>query len=139
MLSGLFDPQEPAAVEHVTLAERADLVVVAPATANALARAALSLADDFLGTVLLAARAPLLFAPAMDGEMWQHPTVQGHVAALRARGATVMEPGRGELASGLSGTGRFPEVADIIEAASGLVWPKRDLVGDHVLVTAGPT
>jgi len=101
VLSDLFDPHEPAAVEHVALAERADLVLVAPATANALARAALGLADDFLGTLLLAARAPVLFAPAMDGEMWHHPAVQGHVAGLRARGATVMEPGRGELASGL--------------------------------------
>ena len=139
VLSNLFDPQEPAAVEHVALAERADLVLVAPATANALARAALGLADDFLGTLLLAARGPVLFAPAMDGEMWHHPSVQAHVAALRARGATVMEPGRGELASGLSGVGRLPEIADIVETAAALVWPKRDLVGDHVLVTAGPT
>jgi phosphopantothenoylcysteine decarboxylase/phosphopantothenate--cysteine ligase len=139
VLSDLFDPQEPAAVEHVALAERADLVLVAPATANGLARAALGLADDFLGTLLLAARAPLLFAPAMDGEMWHHPTVQGHVAALRARGATVMEPGRGELASGLVGVGRFPEVSDIVETAAALAWPRRDLLGDHVLVTAGPT
>jgi phosphopantothenoylcysteine decarboxylase / phosphopantothenate---cysteine ligase len=139
VLSDLFDPQEPAAVEHVAVAERADLVLVAPATANALARAAVGLADDFLGTLLLAARAPLLFAPAMDGEMWHHPTVQGHVATLRSRGATVMEPGRGELASGLRGVGRFPEVADIVETAAGLVSPKRDLFGEVVVVTAGPT
>jgi len=139
VLSNLFDPREPAAVEHVALAERADLVVVAPATANALARAALGLADDFLGTLLLASRAPLLFAPAMDGDMWTHPAVQSHVATLRARGATVMEPGHGDLASGLTGHGRFPEVADLVETAARLVWPKRDLVGDHVLVTAGPT
>jgi phosphopantothenoylcysteine decarboxylase/phosphopantothenate--cysteine ligase len=139
VLSDLFDPQEPAAVEHVALAERADLVLVAPATANTLARAALGLADDFLGTLLLAARAPVLFAPAMDGEMWHHPTVQAHVAALRARGATVMEPGRGELASGLSGVGRLPEIVDIVETAAALVWPTRDLAGDQILVTAGPT
>jgi len=139
VLSDLFDPHEPAAVEHVALAERADLVLVAPATANALARAALGLADDFLGTLLLAARAPVLFAPAMDGEMWHHPAVQGHVAGLRARGATVMEPGRGELASGLSGVGRLPEIGDIVETAARLVWPTRDFVGDQVVVTAGPT
>ncbi len=139
VLSDLFDPQEPAAVEHVVLAERADLILVAPATANALARAALGLADDFLGTLLLAARAPVLFAPAMDGEMWHHPTVQGHVVTLRARGATVMEPGRGELASGLLGVGRLPEVADIVETAAALAWPTRDFLGDHVLVTAGST
>lgn len=139
VLSNLFDPQEPAAVEHVALAERTDLVLVAPATANALARAALGLADDFLGTLLLAVRAPALFAPAMDGAMWHHPAVQGHVATLRARGATVMEPGRGELASGLEGVGRLPEIEEIVETAARLVWPRRDFTGDHVLVTAGPT
>lgn len=139
VLTNLFDPGEPVAVEHVALAERVDLVVVAPATANALARAALGLADDFLGTLLLATRAPVLFVPAMDGEMWRHPAVQGHVEGLRARGATVMDPEYGALASGLAGSGRFPEVADIIEVVCGLLWPKRDLTADHVLVTAGPT
>jgi phosphopantothenoylcysteine decarboxylase / phosphopantothenate---cysteine ligase len=139
VLADLFDPQEPAAVEHVALAERADLLLVAPATAHALARAALGLADDFLGTLLLAMRGPVLFAPAMDGGMWEHPAVQAHVATLRARGATVLEPGHGELASGLRGQGRFPEVPDIVETAVRLLWPRRDLTGDHVLVTAGPT
>jgi phosphopantothenoylcysteine decarboxylase/phosphopantothenate--cysteine ligase len=139
VLTDLFDPQEPAAVEHVALAERADLTVVAPATAHALARAALGLADDFLGTLLLAVRGPVLFAPAMDGGMWEHPAVQAHVGTLRGRGATVLEPGHGELASGLRGQGRFPEVPDIVEAAVRLLWPRRDLTGDHILVTAGPT
>ena len=139
VLTDLFDPQEPAAVEHVALAERADLLVVAPATAQALARAALGLADDFLGTVLLAMRGPVLFAPAMDGGMWEHPAVRAHVATLRARGATVLEPGEGALASGLTGQGRFPEVGDIVEAAVRILWPRRDLAADHVLVTAGPT
>jgi phosphopantothenoylcysteine decarboxylase / phosphopantothenate---cysteine ligase len=139
VLTDLFDPQEPAAVEHVALAERADLLVVAPATAHALARAALGLADDFLGTLLLAMRGPVLFAPAMDGGMWEHPAVRGHVETLRARGATVLEPGEGALASGLTGQGRFPEVADIVEAVVRILWPRRDLTGDHVLVTAGPT
>ena len=139
VLTDLFDPQEPAAVEHVALAERADLLVVAPATAHALARASLGLADDFLGTLLLAMRGPVLFAPAMDGGMWEHPAVRGHVETLRARGATVLEPGEGALASGLTGQGRFPEVTDIVEAAVRILWPRRDLTGDHVLVTAGPT
>jgi phosphopantothenoylcysteine decarboxylase/phosphopantothenate--cysteine ligase len=139
VLTDLFDPQEPAAVEHVALAERADLLLVAPATAHALARAALGLADDFLGTLLLAMRGPLLFAPAMDGGMWEHPAVQGHVGTLRARGATVLEPAAGALASGLAGQGRLPEVSEIVEAAERLLWPQRDLAGEHVLVTAGPT
>jgi phosphopantothenoylcysteine decarboxylase/phosphopantothenate--cysteine ligase len=139
VLTDLFDPQEPAAVEHVALAERADLLLVAPATAQALARAALGLADDFLGTLLLAMRGPVLFAPAMDGGMWEHPAVQAHVATLRGRNTTVLEPGHGDLASGLRGMGRFPEVADIVEAVTARLWPRRDFVGDHVLVTAGPT
>jgi phosphopantothenoylcysteine decarboxylase/phosphopantothenate--cysteine ligase len=139
VLTNLFDPQEPAAVEHVALAERAELVVVAPATAHVLARAALGLADDFLGTLLLATRCPVLYVPAMDGGMWGHPTVCAHVETLRARGATVLEPEIGPLASGLVGTGRFPEVADVVEVACRLIWPTRDLAGDHVLVTAGPT
>jgi phosphopantothenoylcysteine decarboxylase/phosphopantothenate--cysteine ligase len=139
VLVDLFDPQAPAAVEHVALAERADLVLVAPATAHALARAALGLAEDLLGTLLLAARRPVLYAPAMDGGMWEHPAVQAHVATLRARGATVLDPPPGDLASGLVGPGRFPEVGAIVEAAVRLLWPVRDLVGEHVLVTAGPT
>jgi phosphopantothenoylcysteine decarboxylase/phosphopantothenate--cysteine ligase len=139
VLVDLFDPQEPAAVEHVALAERADLVAVAPATAHLMARAALGLADDFLGTLLLATRAPVLLAPAMDGEMWRHPAVQGHAATLRARGVTVLEPEVGPLASGLVGPGRLPEVDDIVETAVRLAWPVRDLSGEHVLVTAGPT
>lgn len=139
VLHDLFELQAPEAVEHVALAGRAALLLIAPATAHALARAALGLADDFLGTLLLAVRCPVLFAPAMDGEMWHHPTVREHVAALRARGATVLEPSHGDLASGLSGQGRFPEVADIVETAVRLCWPTKDLRGAHVLVTAGPT
>jgi phosphopantothenoylcysteine decarboxylase/phosphopantothenate--cysteine ligase len=139
VLTDLFDPQESAAVEHVALGERADLLLVAPATAHALARAALGLADDFLGTLLLAMRGPVVFAPAMDGGMWEHPAVQAHVATLRGRAATVLEPGQGDLASGLSGAGRFPEVSDIVEAVTARLWPRRDFAADHVVVTAGPT
>ncbi|MBI2462316.1 MAG: bifunctional phosphopantothenoylcysteine decarboxylase/phosphopantothenate--cysteine ligase CoaBC [Candidatus Rokubacteria bacterium] len=139
VLTDLFDPGEAAAVEHVALAERAHLIVVAPATAHTLAKAALGLADDFLTTLLLATRAPLLFVPAMDAGMWRHPTVEGHVAALRARGAVVLEPAEGELASGLIGPGRLPEVSEVVEAILGLLAPKRDLSGERILITAGPT
>src|SRR5262249_30267823 len=86
VLADLFDPQSPDAVEHVALAERADAVVVAPATANVLAKAAHGIADDFLTTLLLAARCPVLMAPAMDGGMWDHPAVVANVRALRDRG-----------------------------------------------------
>lgn len=139
VLTDLFDPQSPEAVEHVALAERADAVVVAPATANLLAKAAQGLADDFLTTVLLAARGRVLLAPAMDGGMWQHPAVAANVGLLRGRGVVVLEPGIGDLASGLRGPGRLPEVETIVEALVALLSGVRDLAGERVLVTAGPT
>src|SRR5262245_58628387 len=88
-LSDLFDPATPDAVEHVALAERTHALIVAPATANLLAKAAHGVADDFLTTLLLAARCPVLMAPAMDGGMWDHPAVRANVATLRGRGVTV--------------------------------------------------
>jgi phosphopantothenoylcysteine decarboxylase / phosphopantothenate---cysteine ligase len=139
VLTDLFDPQSEAAVEHVTLAEQAAAVVVAPATANLLGKAAHGIADDFLTTVLLAARCPVIMAPAMDGGMWTHPAVVANVATLRARGVTVLEPDAGALASGLSARGRLPEVDAIVEAVLGALTPARDLVGERVVVTAGPT
>jgi phosphopantothenoylcysteine decarboxylase / phosphopantothenate---cysteine ligase len=139
VLTDLFDPQSDAAVEHVALAERADAVVVAPATANLLAKAAHGIADDFLTTVLLAVRCPVVMAPAMDGGMWTHPAVVANVATLRARGVTVLDPDTGALASGLHARGRLPEVEGIVEAVLTALTPARDLAGDRVLVTAGPT
>jgi phosphopantothenoylcysteine decarboxylase/phosphopantothenate--cysteine ligase len=139
VLANLFDPRSAAAVEHVALAERAAAVVVAPATANVLAKAAHGIADDALTTLLLAARGPVLMAPAMDGGMWDHPAVAASVALLRQRGVTVLEPDSGALASGLSGKGRLPEVDDILEALHRLLAPARDLIGERVVITAGPT
>jgi phosphopantothenoylcysteine decarboxylase/phosphopantothenate--cysteine ligase len=139
VLGSLFDPRSDEAVEHVALAERAHAVVVAPASANLLAKAAHGLADDFLTTLLLAARSPVLFVPAMDGGMWEHPAVRANVATLRSRGVTVLEPEAGPLASGLAGMGRLPEVEHIVEALRRLLVPVPDLAADHVLVTAGPT
>ena len=139
VLTNLFDPQSEDAVEHVALAERADAIVVAPATANLLAKAAHGIADDFLTTLLLAARRPLVIAPAMDGGMWEHPAVVANVATLRGRGVAVLEPDAGALASGLSGKGRFPEPDAIVEAIRRALTPVRDLTGERLLVTAGPT
>jgi phosphopantothenoylcysteine decarboxylase/phosphopantothenate--cysteine ligase len=139
VLTELFDPQTPDAVEHVQLAERAQALVVAPATANLLAKAAHGIADDFLTTLLLAARCPVLIAPAMDGGMWQHAAVVANVRTLRERGVTVLEPDAGELASGLAGRGRLPEVDAVIEALERLLAPARDLAGERILVTSGPT
>jgi len=139
VLSDLFDPQSDAAVEHVALAERAHAVIVAPATANLLGKAAAGIADDFLTTLLLAARCPVVMAPAMDGGMWEHPAVVANVATLRGRGVTVLEPDAGALASGLSARGRLPEVDVIVEALLTALTVRRDLDGQRVVVTAGPT
>ncbi|MDO8477968.1 MAG: bifunctional phosphopantothenoylcysteine decarboxylase/phosphopantothenate--cysteine ligase CoaBC [Candidatus Rokubacteria bacterium] len=139
VLSNLFDPQSDDAVEHVALAERAHAFVVAPATANVLAKAAHGIADDFLTTLLLAARCPVLMAPAMDGGMWDHAAVQANVATLRERGVSVLEPDAGALASGSSGRGRLPEIEVIVEEVERLLTPVRDLAGERVLVTSGPT
>src|SRR5215467_10343310 len=139
VLSDLFDPQTPEAVEHVGLAERAHALLVAPATANVLAKAAHGVADDFLTTLLLAARGPVLMAPAMDGGMWDHAAVAANVSTLRERGVTVLEPEAGALASGQSGKGRLPEVESIVEEIERLLMPGRDLTGERLLVTAGPT
>ena len=139
VLGNLFDPQSEEAVEHIALAERAHAIVVAPATANLLAKAAAGIADDFLTTLLLATRGMVLMAPAMDGDMWEHPAVVANVALLRGRGVIVMEPDTGPLASGLSGKGRLPEPDRIVAALVEALDPRRDLAGDRLLVTAGPT
>jgi len=129
-------------VRHVALGQRADLVVVAPATADLLARAVAGRADDLLTSTLLAARCPVLMAPAMHTEMWEHPATRRNVATLRADGVRVMPPAVGRLTGTDSGAGRLPEAADIHRLATVLLdggtlpW---DLVGRHVVVTAGGT
>ncbi len=127
-------------VAHVALGQEADLVVVAPATADLVARAAAGLADDLLTTTLLVARCPVLLAPAMHTQMWQHPATVANVATLRARGVHVLEPAVGRLTGADSGPGRLPEPEEIAAAALALVRPGRaDLVGRHVVVSAGGT
>ena len=129
-------------VPHVRIGQQADLVVVAPATADLLARAVAGRADDLLTATLLTARCPVLFAPAMHTEMWEHPATQANVATLRSRGALVLDPATGRLTGADSGPGRLPEPADIFAAAM-LVLDRGDLpldlAGRHVVVTAGGT
>ncbi|MFQ5899123.1 MAG: bifunctional phosphopantothenoylcysteine decarboxylase/phosphopantothenate--cysteine ligase CoaBC [Candidatus Methylomirabilia bacterium] len=139
VLTDLFDPQTEAAVEHVALAERAAALLVVPATANILAKTTHGIADEPLTTVLLAYRGPVLMAPAMDSGMWEHATVQANVATLRARGVIVLEPESGGLASGLIGKGRLPEVDTILELLHRILTPVKDLTGERILVSAGPT
>ncbi|MFN8077471.1 MAG: bifunctional phosphopantothenoylcysteine decarboxylase/phosphopantothenate--cysteine ligase CoaBC [Kineosporiaceae bacterium] len=127
-------------VPHVTLGRHADLVVVAPATADLLAKAAAGLAEDLLGATLLTATCPVLFAPAMHTEMWQHPATVANVATLRARGAHVLEPDSGRLTGADTGPGRLPEPERIAEAALALLRPQpADLAGLRVLISAGGT
>jgi phosphopantothenoylcysteine decarboxylase/phosphopantothenate--cysteine ligase len=127
-------------VPHVRLGPSAHLVVVAPATADLLARAAAGLADDLLTNVLLTARCPVLLAPAMHTEMWEHAATQANVTTLRARGVTVLEPAVGRLTGQDSGKGRLPEPEEIFAACrSALAPPVRDLTGRRVVVSAGGT
>ena len=131
------------AVPHVKIGQSADLVVVAPATADLLARAAHGLADDLLTGTLLTARCPVLMVPAMHTEMWEHPATQSNVATLRSRGVIVAEPASGRLTGKDSGKGRLPEPAEIVDLARLLLAAPaslpRDLVGRRVVVSAGGT
>jgi len=126
-------------IGHIAATARADLFVIAPATANTIAKLAHGLADDFLANIYLASRCPVLVAPAMDSDMYQHAAVQENLARLRGRGIHVVGPASGELASGLVGPGRLVEPAEIVEAMEKLLVPSGDLAGEVVLVTAGPT
>lgn len=126
-------------MKHLSLSEQADAIVIAPATANCLAKAALGLGDDLLSTMLLTAQCPLIVAPAMDGGMWTHPSVTEHIGTLRARGAIVVNPEIGPLASGRIGQGRLAEESTILEAIQAALAPQHDWQGHRVLVSAGPT
>ena len=132
-------------ISHLELVRNADILVIAPATANTVAKLAAGLADNLLTSAALAATGPLLVAPAMNNHMWAHPATQANVATLRGRGAVVLEPGSGRLAStGEEGAGRLPEPAVLLEAIEALTRPvvaapAPDLVGLRVLVTAGGT
>ncbi|PKH41459.1 phosphopantothenoylcysteine decarboxylase / phosphopantothenate--cysteine ligase [Nocardioides alpinus] len=135
------------AVPHVRIGQQADVVVVAPATADLLAKAANGLADDLLTNTLLTAHCPVVFAPAMHTEMWEHPATQANVATLRQRGAIVIEPAEGRLTGADTGKGRLPEPAEIFELVSGVLDRARlhqggapqDLSGLKVVVSAGGT
>jgi phosphopantothenoylcysteine decarboxylase/phosphopantothenate--cysteine ligase len=126
-------------VRHVDLADEADLLLVAPATANTIGKMARGIADDALSTLHLATRAPVVVAPAMNVNMLSHPAVEENLAILRARGVTVVEPGSGYLACGWLGKGRLAEPEAIVATALAVLRRRRDLAAETVLVTAGPT
>ena len=127
-------------VPHVRLGQQADLVVIAPATADLLARSAQGLADDLLGNILLTASCPIVMAPAMHTEMWQHPATQANVETLRSRGIIVLDPAVGRLTGADSGPGRLPEPEEIADVCLAiLAGSKRDLAGKRVVISAGGT
>lgn len=173
VIGGMFDETDDPEIKHIALGQSVDLLIVAPATANALAKFANGIADDFLSTLYISTTAPVLVAPAMNAEMWLHPATQANVKTLRERGVIFVDPGEGYLACRTVGPGRLAEPADIVEraleiaAGAGLPpgtpgtarfqraagdleqagglpsqdqrAPSRDLAGEHILITAGPT
>ncbi len=139
VITSQFAPGMNADIEHIALASSMNLLLVAPATANIIGKFANGIADDFLSALFLATRAPVLLAPAMNTNMWDHPAVRENVARLAARGARFVEPGDGYLACGWIGKGRLAEPEEIVRAAEQLLQPRTSLAGQRVLVTAGPT
>ena len=134
-----FAEMNPSVVTHIDLADHADLIIIAPGTANMLAKMAYGLADDMLSTTLLAATAPIVFAPAMNVHMYAHPAVEQNIAILRSRGVRFIEPGEGQLACGYVGKGRLAEPEEIVAIVEAMLTAKKPLLGRKVLITAGGT
>ncbi len=137
--TGTFGSEEPGGIDHVRLAEFAELLVIAPATANIMAKMAHGIADDLLSTTCLSCPAPVLVAPAMETRMWEHPATRTNLELLKSRGVHVVAPEFGRLASGASGAGRLPEREVLVAHIANLLGAGNYLAGKTVLVTAGPT
>ena len=145
VITSLWTPPESpdnnldSAIEHIEAAQTTDLLVVAPATANILAKFAHGIADDFLTTLYLATTAPVIVAPAMNVNMWQHPATQANLEILASRNVQIVPPDSGYLACGMTGSGRLADTPAIVEAVLGVLHHRNDLAGETVLVTAGGT
>jgi phosphopantothenoylcysteine decarboxylase/phosphopantothenate--cysteine ligase len=139
VVTEMFEEPKQWNVEHIALAERADLFMVCPATANIIGKVASGIADDFLSTTIMATTSPVLFVPAMNNHMYENPITQKNIKYLESLGYHFLEPDYGRLASGKYGKGRFPEADRIVKEAIALLVPERPLADRHVLVTAGPT
>ena len=133
------EPASDVSITHISLAEAADVVVIAPATANTIAKIAVGIADDILGCTVLDTKAPVIIAPAMHNDMYQNPVTQENIAKLKARGFTIIEPESGRLASGGFGMGRLPRVEKIIDTIRTVLGRNGDLAGKRIVVTAGGT
>ena len=145
VITGMFsreagtEPNIDSAIEHIAVAQSIDALLIAPATADLLAKLAQGIANDFLTTLYLATTAPLVVAPAMNVNMWEHPATQQNLEILRKRGVKIVEPGSGYLACGMTGPGRLAENEAIVAATLEALGSSQDLVGETVLITAGPT
>jgi phosphopantothenoylcysteine decarboxylase/phosphopantothenate--cysteine ligase len=144
VITGLFSDSSPEAtlassVEHIGVAQDNQALLIAPATADLIAKLAHGLADDFLTTTYLAFTGPVAIAPAMNTNMWRHPATAANLAILRGRGHTIIEPGEGLLACGVTGPGRLAEADLVVESVLRMTHPRHDLNGEVILVTAGPT
>jgi phosphopantothenoylcysteine decarboxylase/phosphopantothenate--cysteine ligase len=145
VITGMFnrdagaEPNIDSAIEHIAVAQAIDALVVVPATADVLAKFAQGIANDFLTTLYLATTAPVVVAPAMNVNMWEHPATQQNLETLRKRGVKIVEPGSGYLACGMTGPGRLAENEAIVAAAMEALGASQDLSGETVLITAGPT
>jgi phosphopantothenoylcysteine decarboxylase / phosphopantothenate---cysteine ligase len=139
VVTDMFADPENWDTEHISLAEKADIFVVAPATANVIGKIASGVADDMLTTTIMATEASVLLVPAMNSGMYGNPIVQENINKLKQLGYIVMEPGSGLLACGTIGKGRLPEPPEIVEEIIGILTPRQDLLGKRVLITAGPT
>ena len=145
VITGMFnrdagaEPNIDSAIEHIAVAQSIDALVVAPATADVLAKFAQGIANDFLTTLYLATTAPVVVAPAMNVNMWEHPATKQNLETLRKRGVRIVEPGSGYLACGMTGPGRLAENEAVVAAAMEALGASQDLAGETVLITAGPT
>jgi phosphopantothenoylcysteine decarboxylase/phosphopantothenate--cysteine ligase len=145
VITGMFSPDEEhaanidSAIEHIAVAQSIDALLVAPATADVLAHFAQGIASDFLTTLYLATTAPVVVAPAMNVNMWNHPATQANLEILRQRGVKIVEPGSGYLACGMTGSGRLAENETIVAAVLETLGAAQDLAGETILITAGPT
>src|SRR5262245_5538435 len=139
VITSQFAPGLNANIEHIALASEMDALLVAPATANSIGKFANGIADDFLSALYLATRVPVIVAPAMNTNMWEHAAVRTNLATLRARGVHVIDPGNGYLACGWVGAGRLAEPETIAVAVDRVLTARKSLVGKRIVVTAGPT
>lgn len=139
VITDMFEPAAEYSLEHIALAEATDVVLIAPATANTIARLAAGIADNLLTCLVLATKTPVILAPAMNDNMFQNPVTQDNLAKLKARGFTIIEPAYGRLASGKTGQGRLPETETIIGAVKRVLGKEGDLAGKRLVVTAGGT